>query len=144
MKVAVNNKCGLKLDERALKKACLRVMRAEGVRKDAVLSLSAVDEKDMGELNRRYLRGDGPTDVIAFSMGEDCEQGYLMGDVLICPKVIVDRKGQYGVDEAKVLEYVAAHGVLHLLGYKDEDEKDWEEMDRKQREILGLPEGQGQ
>ena len=141
MKVAVNNRCGLKLDEKALKKACLSVMRAERVRKDAVLSLSALDEKEMEELNRRYLKRDGPTDVIAFSMGEDCEQGYLMGDVLICPQVILDRLRQYEVDEERVLEYVAVHGVMHLLGYEDEDEKDWEDMDRKQREILGLPEG---
>lgn len=141
MKVAVNNSCGRKLDMKTLKKACLSIMRAEGVRKDAVLSLSAVDEEEMGELNRRYLRRGGPTDVIAFPMGEDCEQGYLMGDVLICPQVILDRKRQYGVDEERVLEYVAAHGVLHILGYEDEDEKGWEEMDRKQREILGLPGG---
>jgi probable rRNA maturation factor len=141
LKVAVNNNCGCKLDVKALKKACLSVMRVEGVRKDAVLSLSAVDEEEMGELNRRYLRGDGPTDVIAFCMGEDCEQGYLMGDVLICPQVILENMRQYDVDEKRVLEYVAAHGVLHILGYEDEEEKDWEEMDRKQREILGLTGG---
>jgi len=139
LKVAVNNNCGRKLDVKALKNACLRVMRAEGVRKDAVLSLSAMDEEEMGKLNRRYLRGDGSTDVIAFCMGEDCEQGYLMGDVIICPQVILENKRQYDVDEARVLEYVAAHGVLHILGYEDDEEKDWEEMDRKQREILGLP-----
>lgn len=141
MKVAVNNNCGLELDEKALRKACISVMQAEGVRKDAVLSLSALDEEEMGEFNRRYLRGDGPTDVIAFCMDEQCEQGYLMGDVLICPQVILDSKRQYGVDEDRVLEYVAAHGVLHILGYRDEEEGDWEEMDRKQREILGLPGG---
>ena len=138
MKVAVNNNCGLKLDKKALKKACLSVMRAEGVRKDAVLSLSAVDEKEMEEINRRYLKRDGPTDVIAFSMGEDCEQGHLMGDVLICPRFILNCLREYGVDEERVLEYVTAHGVMHLLGYEDEEEKDWKEMDRKQREILGL------
>jgi probable rRNA maturation factor len=141
LKVALNNNCGRKLDVKALKKACLSVMRAEGTRKDAVLSLSALGEEEMGELNRRYLRGDGPTDVIAFCMGEDCEQGYLMGDVLICPQVILENKRLYGVDEKRVLEYVAAHGVLHILGYEDEKEKDWEEMDRKQRDILGLPGG---
>jgi probable rRNA maturation factor len=100
-----------------------------------------VEEEEMGELNRRYLRGDGPTDVIAFCMDEYGEKGYLVGDVLICPRVILDSREQYDVDEDRVMEYVAAHGVLHILGYKDETQKDWEEMDRKQREILGLPGG---
>jgi probable rRNA maturation factor len=116
-------------------------MRKEALRKDAVLSLSAVDEEEIEELNRKYLRREGPTDVIAFPMGEDCTEGYLVGDVLICPRIIFKRKKQYDVDEDRLLEFVAVHGVLHLLGYGDEDEEGWDEMDRKQRDILGLTGG---
>lgn len=141
MKVAVNNSCGRTLDVKALRRACLMILRAEGVREDAVLSLTAVDEEEIEELNRRYLNRKGPTDVLSFPMDEECEEGYLMGDVIICPQVVLEGGRRYGVDEARVLEFVAAHGVLHLLGYDDKDQNGWEEMDIRQREILGLPGG---
>jgi len=141
VKVAINDRRGGGVNKRALRKSCLRVLKAEEVRRDAVLSLTVLSEDGIGELNRKYLSREGPTDVIAFPMGEECESGFLLGDVLVCPEFIDRNKGRYDVEEGRELEFVAAHGVLHLLGYEDGDEEGWLKMDRRQREILGLPEG---
>jgi probable rRNA maturation factor len=118
----------------------MKVMRAEGVRKDAVLSISAMSENEIEELNRRYLSREGPTDVIAFPMGEESGDGFLLGDLAICPEYVALVKEEYAVEAGRELDFVVAHGVLHLLGYKDEDEEDASEMDRRQREILGMGE----
>lgn len=139
MKVAIN-RGGRAVNARALKKTCLKVMRAEGVRKDAVLSISTMSEKEIEELNRRYLSREGPTDVIAFPMGEESEDGFLLGDVAICPDYVAVLREDYAVEAGRELEFVVAHGVLHLLGYKDEDGEDASNMDRRQREILGMTE----
>ena len=131
------------LDTRALEKACRRVLKAEKARRDAVLSLSALSEDEMEELNRRYLAGEGPTDVMAFPMGEECEEGFLLGDVLVCPEYVAERRREYGVEEGRELEFVAGHGVLHLLGYDDSDDEGASRMDRRLREILGLGDAGG-
>ena len=138
MEVVVNAGPGLVLNKKALKKACLKVLKAEAARKDTVLSLSAVTLEEMRDLNRKYLLKDYATDVLAFPMREESRRGFLLGDVIICPELIRKEKGQYDVDAGKELEFVAAHGVLHLLGHEDEDAEGWRRMESREREILGL------
>lgn len=135
------NQAGGDLDARSLRKACIKALKSEGVRRDAVLSVSALKGEEMEELNRRYLDREGQTDVIAFPMGEESGEGFLLGDVVICPEYIAGRSKEYDVEEGRELEFVAVHGILHLLGYDDRDEEGALKMERRQREILGLPEG---
>lgn len=142
MKVAVNRAAGQAMDIRAVKKTCLKVLRAEGVRRDALLSISAIAEAEMEEMNRRYLFREGTTDVLAFPMGEESGEGYLLGDVVICPDYVFKKWEEYEVEEGRELEFVTAHGLLHLLGYEDDDEQGALAMDRRQREILGLAGGE--
>lgn len=143
MRVAVNGAAAYQVDARALRKACVRAMKAEGVRRDAELSVSIVSEGEMSELNQRYLHREGPTDVLAFPMREEDTRSFLLGDVILCPDFVRERKNQYDVIDGKELEFVAVHGVLHLLGYEDEEEEDALAMTRRQREIL-VGAGKGQ
>jgi probable rRNA maturation factor len=139
MRVAINVISDRPVNSRLLRKVCLKVMKAEKVRNDAILSLSAITEYDMAQLNRKYLDVESPTDVMAFPMGENSREGFLLGDVLVCPEIIEKRKEKYDVEAGRELEFVIAHGVLHLLGYGDDDEEGSMKMDRRQREILSLP-----
>lgn len=137
MRVAVNRPAAYRNHTRALKKAGLKAMKAEGVRKDAQLSISLLSAGEMSDINQRYLDREGPTDVLAFPMQEESAGGFLLGDVIICPDFIAEFKNEYGVEDGKELEFVAVHGILHLLGYEDEDAEGALAMDRRQREILG-------
>ena len=76
MEVVVNAGPGLVLDKKALKKACLKVLKAESARKDTILSLSAVTLEEMRDLNRKYLLKDYATDVLAFPMREESRRGF--------------------------------------------------------------------
>ncbi len=143
MRVVVNRAREFALSARALRRSCLKVMRAQGARRDAVLSLSLITEEEMAQLNRRYLSRPGPTDVLAFPLGEEGAGGHLLGDVLVCPAYVRARREEYGVEEGREVEFVAAHGVLHLLGYDDREEGEAAAMERRLREILGLPGGEG-
>lgn len=138
MKVAIHEAAAHSINSRALKKACLKVLKAEGVRRDAVLCVSTVSEAEMVDMNRRFLSRGEPTDVLAFPMGEESPHGYLLGDVVICPDYIHGKWEEYGVEEGDELGFVTSHGVLHLLGYSDEDESGALEMERRQRRILSI------
>lgn len=138
MRVLVNRRCRSLLDEGVLRRACLKAMRSEGAAVNSVLSLTTLSEREMAEYNRRYLGREGPTDVLAFPLGEDDEGSLLLGDVLVCPSFVRRHRGRYGVEEGRELELVVVHGVLHLLGYDDRSEEEARLMDRRAREILGL------
>ncbi|NPV58999.1 MAG: rRNA maturation RNase YbeY [Actinobacteria bacterium] len=139
MRIEVQNDVGLgKRAVRELKKACRRALREEGARRDSILSMALLGEEGMAELNRRSTGREGATDVLAFPMEEECAEGYILGDLAICPAVVFASRRDYGVEEGGELAYVAVHGVLHLLGYDDEDDKGAVLMERRQREILRL------
>lgn len=93
------------------------------------ISLAFVDADAMAELNRRWLRREGPTDVIAFDLGERALDGAreVVGDVYVCPDVAVAASAEPGgPGPAEELVRLAIHGVLHVLGYDHpEDETRW-------------------
>ncbi len=139
MRVEIANKAGLGVKAvRELKKTCRRAMRAEGARRDAVLSVALLGEEEMEELNMRYKGREGCTDVLAFPMLEGSGKGFILGDLAICPAAVAAAREEYGVEKGRELSFVAAHGVLHLLGYSDEDEEGAARMDKRQREILRM------
>lgn len=141
MRVFVNCRTRAPVDDARLKRACMRALKEEGVRADATVSVTALSEREMRELNRRYLGRKGATDVLAFPMMEKSGDRYLLGDVIICPAYVRRNRARYGTEEGRELEMVTVHGLLHLLGYKDDDEEGAESMDRRAREILRMRKG---
>ena len=134
------------------------VLAAEGVGGDVEMSMLFIDEPAMTELNRRFMGGDGPTDVLAFPIDEDLieagrspdaggpgpgslpheasEVPIVLGDVVVCPSVArrqaPDHAGTYD-DEMALL---VVHGILHLLGMDHAKAEEAEVMERRQRELL--------
>lgn len=81
----------------------------------------------MAELNRRFRGEKDPTDVLAFPMreGEFARlHPHLLGDVVLCPRMAA--RGPSPRPEA-VLRLLI-HGVLHLLGYHHETQREARRM----------------
>ncbi len=117
LKVLVSNRQDREIDETGLVELAARVLRAEGVAGPAELSLSFVTESEMEDLHLRYMGEPGPTDVLSFPMGDDG----LIGDVVVCPAQAAANNPS---DTGGELRLLVVHGVLHLLGYDHEDEKE--------------------
>ena len=107
-------------------------------RKSAGVNVVFVDNKTIKKLNRKFLRHDYITDVIAFPF-DDKDKGFL-GDVVVS----VERAREGAREEARrrgittreeILRYVI-HGVLHLLGYRDKRLSDKKRMWARQEEIV--------
>ena len=124
------------------------VMAAEGLAASTEVTLLAVGDDQMAEYNERFMSRQGPTDVLAFPL-EKLEPGQIpvppvngppvnLGDVIIAPAYIerqaVEREVSYG-DE---LALMVAHGILHLLGYDHNDEKEAEAMERREAQLLKM------
>lgn len=80
----------------------------------AEVSVTLLDDADIERMNRDYLGRDRPTDVIAFSLGDDA---HVLGDVYIGYDQAARQAKEAGVDLGEELLRLTIHGVLHVLGY---------------------------
>ena len=86
------------------------------------LSILLTDDAVIAELNRRYLRKNGPTNVLAFPMKEEnlSERPAMLGDVVISIDTARKESNQSGEPLERTVSRLLIHGILHLLGYDHE------------------------
>ena len=107
------------------------------VKKDAEVTIRIVDEEEGAELNQRYRKRAGATNVLAFDYAQDSfAQNDLLGDVIICAPIVV----QEALSQSKSIDahwaHMVVHGILHLCGYRHKEEKDASKMEQLETEIL--------
>ncbi|HAL55155.1 MAG TPA: rRNA maturation RNase YbeY [Bacteroidetes bacterium] len=82
----------------------------------AALSVVFVGDGYIREINKRFLRHDDVTDVIAFSL----EGGLgVDGEVYVNLDRAKKQAKEYGVSFREETRRLLVHGTLHLLGYDD-------------------------
>lgn len=131
-RVLISNRQGLALDEAGLAALAEEVLVAEG-RAGSELSVSFVTDDEIAELHERYLDEPGPTDVLSFPLDAD-EGGVLLGDVVIAPAVAA----RQNPDAAAEMRLLLVHGILHLLGYDHQGERERAAMWAKQESYTGV------
>lgn len=143
-----NRQRAVRLRPAVLRRAALAAMRAEGCDPRSEVSIAVVSDREIRALNRRYLKKDRATDVLAFPQGPREMPGPagargLLGDVVISADRAAAQAPRYGQTVEGELNLLVIHGVLHLLGYDDTTRRTAARMDRRQREILALLSGGG-
>jgi len=87
------------------------------------------------EVNKKYLNHDYFTDIITF----DYVSGSLMkGDIFISVDRLLENSKVFDITFENELYRILAHGVLHLIGYKDKTIKDKKMMTFKEDYYLKL------
>jgi len=117
------------------------ILKSEGYGEEAEVSIVFVDDEYIKSLNSEYRGIDHPTDVLSFAMLEGQalpgqEEELILGDVVISLQTARRQAYEYGHSFQREVAYLAAHGVLHLLGYDHQDPESREEMRSKEEEIL--------
>jgi len=109
---------------------------------EAELSLLLVDDRQIQELNNRFLGRDKPTNVLAFSMREgeySSLHPHLLGDLVISIETAKRQSRQSGLNEMEMITLLVIHGILHLLGYEHEGrKKEAREMAIKQKGLFQM------
>lgn len=115
--------------------------------RDYELSLRLTDDQEMQSLNAQYRHQDRPTDVLAFASLEadiplppiemDTEPLYL-GDIVISVDTAAMQAQSNHHSLQWELGWLAAHGLLHLLGWDHPDDQSLEDMLAKQTNLMEL------
>lgn len=108
---------------------------------DAELSILLTDDATISDLNRRYLGKEGPTNVLAFPMGENrATKGILMlGDVVVSVDTAAEESDRSGELLERTVLRLLVHGLLHLLGYDHEKSPaEARRMRKEEKRLLDL------
>jgi len=92
------------------------VLRSEEVR-DATLSVTFVGNRVIRTLNRKHLRRDRLTDVIAFGFRPAGKHASVVGDIYIASDVARKSARAIGIPTLEEIARLVVHGTLHVLGY---------------------------
>jgi probable rRNA maturation factor len=111
---------------------------AEDGMEACALTVLIVDDAESARLHREHFDVDGTTDVMTFpDDSTDPETDlHLLGDLAVCADVATREAAERGRSASDELTLYVLHGLLHLLGYDDEDPADQAEMWAVQRRLL--------
>ena len=102
------------------------------------ISVTLLNDEEIQALNREYLGEDRPTDVLAFSLGEE----ETLGDVYIGFERAHCQATEHDITLEEELVRLAIHGTLHVLGLNHPDGPErgrspmFELQERLVREVL--------
>ena len=123
------------------------VLAGEGYGRSCLVDVTLVPEEQMAEMNLRHRGNRGPTDVLALPLqvmepGERVPGGgesgppLHLGDVVISPAYVSRQAAREGTRFSEEMGLMVVHGVLHLLGYSHDSNRDAEVMEQRERRHL--------
>lgn len=108
------------------------------------INLEFVQGQKIKEINKEYRNKDSITDVLSFPMFERDElvdmkfSHIILGDIFVCLERVKEQSEEYGHSFDRELLYMVIHGILHLLGYDHENEKDKKIMREEEEKVLDI------
>lgn len=124
-------------------------------RAEVALTIRVVGAAESRRLNRTWRRKDQPTNVLSFPAmdaphpggratspdGAGAEFGHGegaldLGDLAICAPVVAREARDQGKPAQAHWAHMVVHGVLHLLGYDHENDRDAVVMEAHETKIL--------
>ena len=108
------------------------VIEEEGMQIGEVVYVFSQDDYLL-EKNIQFLSHNTLTDVITFDYSKN---KIVTGDIIISTERVTENSKIYKVNYLTELHRVMVHGLLHLLGYNDKNEKDIKTMRKKENYYL--------
>ena len=94
-----------------------------------------VSDQELLAMNKKHLKHYYFTDVITFG---ELEGDKISGNIAISVDRVIDNSKTYAVSFDDELKRVMAHGLLHIVGYNDNTEKEKLIMSQKETDALKM------
>ena len=93
---------------------------------NAEISIILTDKEYLSKLKKEYFKVDQYTDVIAFNLEDKNED--IDGEIYISIDNVLDNSKIFNTTFNNEFSRVLIHGVLHLMGYNDDNESNIKKM----------------
>ncbi len=107
----------------------------------ASVCIALSNDTAVADLNRVWRAKDKPTNVLSFPApvpppGVASAEPRFLGDVILAAETVVREANELGLAPAHHLQHLVVHGILHLIGFDHEDEREAVAMEALETEIL--------
>lgn len=98
------------------------------------ISIQFVTEKKICDMHRLFFQDPSITDCITFPIDSPKKTNsyHLLGEIFICPKVAKQYAEKNRIHPFEELCRYIVHGILHLIGFEDEEPHLKTKMKRKE------------
>lgn len=132
------------IDKNRIKNLVKSILKAEG--KDAELNIVFTDNKRIKEMNKTFLGHNYATDVLSFVYNEpfftsnrtrlNHSQITITGEIIISVEMATELAHKLGYTIEGEIALYLVHGLLHLLGYNDKQQREAKKMHQREGELL--------
>ena len=102
------------------------------------VSLRFINIRNMKKLNYSFSGSNKETNILSFSPdpNETDENNNSVGDIAICVDVLKKEAKEQNKDFLDHLLHLFVHGILHLLGYRHDSDREASKMEQIEKSIL--------
>lgn len=115
----------------------IKLVFSEEKKPAAEIGIIFVDDDYIIELNKKFLDKDDTTDVLSFPLG-DSDVTAVVGEIYINLNQVEEQAADYNVSFDEEMNRMVIHGLLHLLGYRDQTVNEKNEMTIRENYFLQL------
>lgn len=109
-----------------------------------MVNICLSDDEEVHKLNREFRGMDKPTNVLSFANIDDDEfwdslddmEDAELGDIILAFETLQREAALKNISVYAHYCHLLVHGFLHLLGFDHQDDKEAEEMESLETEIL--------
>ncbi len=104
------------------------------------ISIHFVSSKQICKIHADFFDDPTSTDCISFPIDAPGAKVpfHVLGEVFVCPKVAIGYAQEHGIDPYEETSRYIVHGLLHLLGYEDEEESLAKKMKAQENKCVTL------
>ena len=119
MTIEITNKSGELVPTESVRDLLQNSLVELKLNPECEINLVFVDIEEMTELHIKWMDEGGPTDVLSFPMDMPASENeaVTLGDIVIAPVVAAQQAASAGHSIDHEIFILAAHGLLHILGY---------------------------
>ncbi len=124
------------LDVNKLEKTARFVLEKEGFT-DGQLSIVIVGDEEITTLKKDYFDIDSTTDVVSFNLADDdCPDNVIDAEIVINAELALRESSERNTSAEAELFLYAVHGILHQAGYDDHEPDEYEQMHKRENELM--------
>lgn len=116
IKVLIKADSKYPVDRKRVRLLVQKFLLEQGVETDTTVGVVMVGDRKMTELNKKYLKHEGTTDVLSFSQNEAEEGVFDLGEVIVSWPQARRQAMERNILVDEEIDFLIQHGLLHLLG----------------------------